>query len=608
MGEACRRARERRSSPTGTRPRRSCVSIPWGSPSCRPALLEHWRRPLRRAQCGVAQARGVVRRGERPGAREARGARRVGSTNGWRRAYELASRSGWRGEFLAAAFFRRARRCSADARPGRDPAVGRARRRGSGRSRGRTRILPRGCRGFREPLTAERRRCLRSLRGRRAASARAAGALFTTLPAAVARTSARGPLPCCARSRERRPMRRRCRPGTDARSDRADDSGRARAVSSNALRGVRRTASLSVWFRCFALCPARSTMQGRAAWRAGSSAEKRSRRPTSRRGERISRSNRALRFAICARTPPPSTWKRSKACFAPTRGCSSARSLTLRSGDGVSLRPFLDRESLERRASHCPRTSISSIRGKTTSRSSSLPPRSAWDASSTAASNSPWSECEPGCPASLAAVLAALIEGDGLAEFLEAVPEADPLIALFAACDGARIDFRLRREYRGYAAEIERVARRLARRVTRSRRSAELVLFLLGAGIPSAETPTAIFRPSCSARWPRRFAARSRRWTTRLRWRFRSAKGWWIRSLCRGSGRRLRTRSCSSRRSRVMRRSIPNPRVLWTRAASLVPPRCSTSIPPPSKRATRRGRERRFPPRSCAGCSRPGRS
>jgi len=80
------------------------------------------------------------------------------------------------------------------------------------------------------------------------------------------------------------------------------------------------------------------------------------------------------------------------------------------------------------------------------------------------------------------------------------VPEADPLITLFAACDGARVDCRLRSRYRGHAAELAQVARRLARIVPRSRRSAELVLYLLGAGLPvaelvSAELPAEVLAP-----------------------------------------------------------------------------------------------------------------
>ena len=44
-------------------------------------------------------------------------------------------------------------------------------------------------------------------------------------------------------------------------------------------------------------------------------------------------------------------------------------------------------------------------------------------------------------PPPLASVLAALVNGDRLGDLFEAVPDADPLIPLFAACEGARIDF-----------------------------------------------------------------------------------------------------------------------------------------------------------------------
>src|SRR5262249_59832810 len=163
---------------------------------------------------------------------------------------------------------------------------------------------------------------------------------------------------------------------------------------------------------------------------------------------------------------------------------------TLRCGDGLSLRPFLDRESLER----------SSI---------ALPERvdffSSWEdnfsvlklAAAVGVGRLLYGSFELSLaqvrarlPAPLASVLATAVEGDGLADLLEAVPEADPLIALFAACDGARIDFRLRRQYRGYAAEIDRVARQLARRGPPSRRPPHPPPLFLPPLTPPPPTPS----------------------------------------------------------------------------------------------------------------------
>jgi nitric oxide reductase NorD protein len=168
----------------------------------------------------------------------------------------------------------------------------------------------------------------------------------------------------------------------------------------------------------------------------------------------------------------------------------SGQSLTLRGGDGVSMRAFLDRESLE-----C--TSLA------------LPDNvdffDSWEdnfailklATAGGVGRLLYGTYQLSLarvcarlPPPLASVLAALVKGDALADLLEAVPDADPLIPLFAACEGARIDFRLRRSYRGHAAELARIGARLARRVPRARRSAELVLFLIGAGVSPVELST----------------------------------------------------------------------------------------------------------------------
>jgi hypothetical protein len=168
----------------------------------------------------------------------------------------------------------------------------------------------------------------------------------------------------------------------------------------------------------------------------------------------------------------------------------SGRTLAVTSADGVSLRPFLDRESLDR----------SSI---------ALPAKvdfyDAWEDNFSilklAAAGGVGrllygtydlsiARVRERLPADLGEVLAAKVDGDGLANLLDAVPEADPLLPLFAACEGARIDRRLARAYRGFAAELANVAGRLARRVPRRRRSAELVLFLVGAGYEPQELAT----------------------------------------------------------------------------------------------------------------------
>ncbi len=168
----------------------------------------------------------------------------------------------------------------------------------------------------------------------------------------------------------------------------------------------------------------------------------------------------------------------------------SGESLTLRCGDGVSLRPFLDRESLERSSIALPETVDFFNSWEDNFSILKLAAAGGVGRLLYGSFELSLARVRARLPAPLASVLAATIEGDGLADLLSAVPEADPLITLFTACDGARIDFRLRRVYRGYAAEIERVGRRLVRRVVQPRRSAELILFLIGAGIPYAELLT----------------------------------------------------------------------------------------------------------------------
>ena len=165
----------------------------------------------------------------------------------------------------------------------------------------------------------------------------------------------------------------------------------------------------------------------------------------------------------------------------------SAYSLAIRGADGVSLRPFLDRESLDGESVALPETvdffdsweDNFSILKLAAAGAVGRRLHGTFELSIARV-------CER-LPAPLARVLSATVSGDSLASLLDSVPDADPLIALFAACEGARIDFRLRREYRGFAADLGRVAAALSRAVPRPRRSAELILYLLGAGVSPGE-------------------------------------------------------------------------------------------------------------------------
>jgi hypothetical protein len=161
----------------------------------------------------------------------------------------------------------------------------------------------------------------------------------------------------------------------------------------------------------------------------------------------------------------------------------SGSSLTVRAADGVSLRPFVDLESLGGDSIALPERvdvfdsweeNFTLLKLMTANAVGRL------DHGTYALSLGRVAER---LPASLSAVLAGAVGGDTLAHLLEVVPEADPLITLFAACEGARIDGRLRAAYRGYAADLRRIADRLGRIASRGRSaSPELILFLLGAG------------------------------------------------------------------------------------------------------------------------------
>ena len=160
----------------------------------------------------------------------------------------------------------------------------------------------------------------------------------------------------------------------------------------------------------------------------------------------------------------------------------SATPLEIRAGDAVSLRPFIDRESLDG----------SSI---------ALPGRvdlfESWEDNFSLlklmAANAvgrlffgTWGLSVSGTadrlPQALGSWLRGAVAGDRFEDLLEAVPEADPLIALFAACEGARVDARLRRQYRGFGADLRGVARQLRRQARRKHLGIDLALFLVGAG------------------------------------------------------------------------------------------------------------------------------
>jgi nitric oxide reductase NorD protein len=180
----------------------------------------------------------------------------------------------------------------------------------------------------------------------------------------------------------------------------------------------------------------------------------------------------------------------AQAVLRPYARMLSGKSLELRDRDGVSLRSFLDRDSLDGTSLALPHNfdffdswedNFAILKLATAGGVGRLL-YGTYGVSLTRVSTR--------LPPSLASVLSALVTGDTLADLLDAVPDADPLIPLFAACEGMRIDFRLRRAYRGHAAELGRIGRLLARRIPRARRSVELILFLLGAGISPVELST----------------------------------------------------------------------------------------------------------------------
>jgi nitric oxide reductase NorD protein len=459
--------------------------------SCPPALLEHWRRLFEEVQSMSRKLAALFVEGSGPVlAKLAERARP--RLDAWvEGGIKLASRSGWRGEFLAAAFFASGGGALSvlDAEEIRRwAALGAAVQ--VGREVGQQFFLRGLPAGFDSFSAAERAATFDLCAASATRAASAAATLFEILPGAVAR------IPHEARAALLRAL---AEASCDAEAIVTLAPMLAAIVQS--IPAAAQAALLERVARCGARFPLCLVPLLRSLPRALEQTGVRGLARWIERGEAIADVNleagRAY-FALESRTALRYLREDSAAVHLEEihgvlrsyARMLSGRSLTLRSGDGLSLRPFLDRESLER----------SSI---------ALPERvdffSSWEDNfsvlklATAVGvgrllhgsfELSLARVRARLPAPLASVLATAVEGDGLADLLEAVPEADPLITLFTACDGARIDFRLRRQYRGYAAEIERVARRLVRRVARPRRSAELVLFLIGAGVSSDELPT----------------------------------------------------------------------------------------------------------------------
>jgi nitric oxide reductase NorD protein len=408
----------------------------------------------------------------------------------WTRAgIRLASRGGWRGEFLAAAFFTSgaavlpilsAEEIRTWAELGAAVQVGRELGQAYFQS------LPEG---FATLARAERVAVFELCTATASSAPRGAAGLFAALPAVVARLTEREPL-----------LRALTHAAADAEAVLALLPMLEAVVRS--IPADARAALLERVAQCGARLPLCVVPLLRSLPRALEQAGARGMARWIERGETIGETNlEAARayFALESRTAIRYLRESSAAVHLEevhgvlrsyARMLSGA-SLTLRSADGVSLRPFLDRETLERASIALPDKvdffesweDNFSIAKLATAVGVGRIAYGTFDLS--------LARVRARLPAALAQVLAAIVTGDTLADLLEAVPEADPLIPLFTACDGARIDFRLRRSYRGYAVEIARTAARLARRVARPRRSAELVLFLVGAGLPPGELATA---------------------------------------------------------------------------------------------------------------------
>ena len=398
MGEACRRACERRARQPGrgggvpaARSRRgrlvsalACSNIgAASSPSCNRC----------RASSRRCSSRGAARR-----SRSSASALACASTPGWKRAWSSLRAVAGEESFSPRPSSRRAGLLCRRS----------ARRRSAGG--------PRSAAPFRSVARSDNnsssRGCLRASRASRGPSARR--------PSISPRPSRRAPLGpqarcsrpcpprwrgfrakpafrCCARSRERRPTRR---PLSAWRRFSKRSCGRFRPlrkrVSSNALRECAERFPLCVvpLLRSLPRAIDHAGPRGLARW--------------IERGEEIAETNleagRAY-FALESRTALRYLRENSAAVhMEEVHGVLrsyarmlSAASLTLRSGDGVSLRPFLDRESLERSSIALPRVRrFLPLVGRKLLRPQACDRGRRGTPASTAASISPWSECEPG--------------------------------------------------------------------------------------------------------------------------------------------------------------------------------------------------------------------
>jgi hypothetical protein len=457
---------------------------------CPPVLLERWYKLYAEVQSVSRKLAALFVEGTAP-AMAKLGERARPRLDAWVEAgLELASRSGWRGEFLAAAFFAAGNPtlCVLEAEEiPRWAALGAAVQLGREIGQSFFQGLPPG---FASLAAAERAATLDLCAAAAPRAARAAAALFATLPAIVARLPEDTRLPLLrvlvAASSEAEAMAGLV-PLLDAIVRCVPAGVRGGLFDRIARFGARFPFCVAPLLRSLPRALEQAGARGTARWIEW--------------GEGIAEANheagRAY-FALESRTALGYLRENSAAVhLEEVHGVLrsyvrmlSGVSLTLRSGDGASLRPFLDRESLERSSIALPESADFFRSWEDNFSVLKLAAAVGVGRLLYGSFELSLARVRARLPAPLASVLSATIEGDGFADLLEAVPEADPLIALFAACDGARIDFRLRRQYRGYAAEIERLARQLARRVARPRRSAELVLFLMGAGIPVGELLT----------------------------------------------------------------------------------------------------------------------
>jgi nitric oxide reductase NorD protein len=454
------------------------------------ATLEHWLELAGRVQSVSRKLAALFIEGSGPTVAKLRDRARPRLEEWTDAALRLAAGSGWRGEFLAAAFL--ASGPTVLPLLGRDEIarwaeLGRAVQAGRELGQGYFRELPSG---FARLAAAERAAVFEVCEAASSRAPRAAARIFAELPAVVARLEPhlRSPL-----------LRALLHSAADGEAV-ADLLPILEAIIGS-IPADARASLLGAVAECGTRLPGCVVPLLRSLPRALEQAGPRGMERWIARGEAIAETNfeaGLAYFALESRTALRYLREDSAAVHLDeVQGVLrsyarmlSAESFTLRAADGVSLRPFFDREALERTSAALPEKvdffdsweDNFSILKLATAGSVGRLDYGTYDLS--------LARVRSRLPPALAEVLGRNVSGDTLGDLLEAVPEADPLIALFAACDGARIDFRMRRKYRGYAAEIARVAARLARRVPRRRRSAELVLFLLGAEISPAELAT----------------------------------------------------------------------------------------------------------------------